>query len=296
MTKTPENFVPSNGQMICYDSFGDRDAAPMLLIMGLGAQMTLWDEDFCEALAQRGFFVVRFDNRDIGRSSRIDKLVKVDLPALLMAQMQGKPINVPYTLRDMAADAAGVLDALNIPAAHIVGASMGGMIAQEMAIHFPQRVRSLVCIMSSTGAPGLPGPTPEAAAVLMGTPPQTREDYITQFKRTWKVLRAGDFPRDEARDEQRAASFYERGLNPPGVARQMIAIIASGDRTAALSGVTAPTLVIHGEADPLVPLPAGLATASAIPGAHMLQIPRMGHALPEEFWPEIIEAIAGHCR
>jgi pimeloyl-ACP methyl ester carboxylesterase len=292
---TPERFVEANGIRLCYDTFGNVGAPPLLLIMGLGAQMTLWDDDFCAQLAARGFFVVRFDNRDIGRSGRIDIPVTLDFPALIMAQMHGKKIGAPYALRDMSDDAAALLDTLDIAAAHVVGASMGGMIAQEMAIHHPSRVLSLVSIMSSTGAPGLPGPAPEAAAVLMAPPPATRDAYIAQFGRTWKILRAGSFPEDEARDPERAAQFYDRGLNPPGVARQMLAIFASGDRTSALGRVTAPTLVIHGEVDPLVRIEAGRATAAAVPGAKLVTIGNMGHALPMAIWPQVIGAIAAHC-
>ncbi|HTZ71828.1 MAG TPA: alpha/beta fold hydrolase [Acetobacteraceae bacterium] len=293
--RTPEAFVAANGLRLCTDSFGDPAAPKLLLIMGLGAQMTLWDDDFCAGLAQRGFHVIRFDNRDIGRSTYIDAPAKIDFPALLMAQAQGKPIAAPYLLRDMANDAAGLLDALNIEAAHIVGASMGGMIAQELAIHAPRRVRSLVSIMSTTGHPGLPGPSAEAAAVLLAPPPLTRADYVAQFQRAWKVLRAGSFPEDEARDAARAGGFYDRGLNPAGVARQLLAIFASGDRTAGLATVRAPTLVIHGDVDPLVPLEAGRATAAAVPGAKMLTVPGMGHALPMPVWPAVIDAIATHC-
>jgi pimeloyl-ACP methyl ester carboxylesterase len=290
-----EKFVTANGLRLCHDSFGVRTAPPLLLIMGLAQQMILWDDDFCEQLAARGFFVVRFDNRDIGRSDYIDTPMKADFPSLMMAHMRGEPVDAPYRLRDMADDAVGLLDALGIASAHVVGASMGGMIGQEMAIHHKARVRTLVSIMSSTGQPGLPGPTPEAAAIMMAPPPATREDYIAQFARTWNVLRAGRFPKDEARDAERAARFYERGLNPPGVARQMLAIFASGDRTAGLAGVTAPTLVIHGNVDPLVPLAAGEATAAAVPDAELLVVPGMGHALPMPIWPVIIDAIEAHC-
>jgi pimeloyl-ACP methyl ester carboxylesterase len=293
--RSPETFVQANGLSLCYDSFGDRADPPLLLIMGLGAQMGMWDVDFCEQLAARGFYVVRFDNRDIGRSSRFETPVQPDFAALMMAHMRGEPITAPYTLRDMANDTAALLDALAIPAAHVVGASMGGMIAQELAVHHPARVLSLVSIMSSTGRRGLPGPTPEAAAIMMQPAPATRAEYIAQFQRTWKVLRAGSFPADDARDPDRAAHFYERGLNSAGVGRQMLAIFASGDRTAALAGVTAPTLVIHGDADPLVPHPAGIATAAAIAGARMLTIAGMGHALPVALWPQIIDEIAEHC-
>ena len=292
---TPEAFAPSNGLRLCYDTFGDAAAPPMLLIMGLGAQMVLWDDEFCAALAARGYYVIRFDNRDIGRSSYFEEVAKIDLPALMMAQMQGKPITSPYTLRDMADDAAGLLDHLGIAAAHVAGASMGGMIAQEMAMNHASRVRSLVSIMSSTGSPALPPPAPEAAAVLMAPPPSGREEYIANFCRSWKVLRADSFPVDEARDPARAARMWERGLNPAGVARQLLAIFAGGDRTARLAGVTAPTLVIHGTPDPLVRIEAGRATAAAIPGARLLEIGNMGHAIPLAIWDEVTDAMAGHC-
>jgi pimeloyl-ACP methyl ester carboxylesterase len=296
ITRTAEAYTDANGLRLCYQTFGDAAAPPLLLIMGLGAQMVLWDDEFCAGLAARGFYVIRFDNRDIGRSSYLDGAVQVDLPALLMAQMQGKPISAPYKLADMAADAVGLLDALGIESAHVAGASMGGMIAQEMAIRFPARVRTLVSIMSSTGAPGLPQPTPEAAAVLMAPPATTRDGYIENFGRSWNVLRAGSFPDDEARDPSRAARMWERGLNPAGVARQLVAILASGDRTAALANVTAPTLVIHGIPDPLVRIEAGRATAAAVPGAKLLELSNMGHALPMAIWPDVIGAIADHCR
>ncbi len=292
---TPEMFAPANGLNLCYDTFGDPKAPPLLLIMGLGAQMILWDEDFCSQLASRGFYVIRFDNRDIGRSSYFSEIVKIDLAAFAMLQIQGKPIPSPYKLRDMAADAAGLLDHLGIESANIAGASMGGMIAQEMAVHFPTRVRTLTSIMSSTGNPALPGPTPEAAAVLLGAPPVGKPAYIDTFCRNWKVLRAGSFPEDEARDPIRADRMYDRGLNPAGVARQLLAIFASGNRTASLATVRAPTLVIHGVPDPLVRVEAGRATAAAIPGARILEIARMGHALPTAIWPEVIGAIADHC-
>ena len=288
-------FAPANGLRLCYDSFGDPTAPPLLLIMGLGAQMVLWDDEFCTQLAERGFWVIRFDNRDIGRSSYMHEVVTIDPAAIAMAQLQGKPIASPYKLRDMAADAAGLLDHLGIARAHVAGASMGGMIAQEMAVHFPDRVRSLVSIMSSTGDPRLPPPTAEATAVLFGPPPIGRDAYIETFCRNWKVLRAGSFPEDEARDPVRAARMYERGLNPAGVARQLLAIIASGNRTAGLASVRAPTLVIHGVPDPLVRIEAGRATQAAISGAVMLELDRMGHALPIAIWPQVIGAIATHC-
>jgi pimeloyl-ACP methyl ester carboxylesterase len=290
------SLVPANGIELCYDTFGDRAAPPLLLIMGLAAQMIAWDEAFCEQLAARGYFVIRFDNRDIGRSTRFPQHGTPDLMALLGQALMRKPVTAPYTLRDMAADAAGLLDALDITRAHIVGASMGGAIAQEMAIHFPDRLLTLTSIMSSTGDPSLPQATPEAMAVLLAPPPKDRDNYFESYKRTWAVLRGPGFPLDEAKDLERAARAWDRGLNPPGVARQLAAILASGDRTAALASVRVPTLVIHGSADPLVRHQGGVATAKAIQDARLLTIDGMGHALPISMWPQLINAIAAHAR
>jgi pimeloyl-ACP methyl ester carboxylesterase len=291
---TPEHFADANGQRLCWDSFGNPSHPALLLIMGLGAQMVLWDDDFCEILARHGFYVMRFDNRDIGRSAAFTNAA-VDLHDIMQRHMRGEPISAPYLLRDMAADAAALLTALGIARAHVVGASMGGMIAQEMAINHADRLLSLTSIMSTTGDPKLPPPLPEAVAVMMTPPPRDRDEYIRNFCRNWIVLRAGRFPEDEARDPARAARFWERGLNPLGVTRQMAAIFASGDRTPALQGVNLPALVIHGAADPLVPLTSGRATAAAIPGARMIEVPGMGHAIPVITWPQIIGAIADHC-
>ena len=286
----------ANGIELCYDTFGDPAAPPVLLIMGLAAQMIAWDEDFCSELASRGYWVIRFDNRDIGLSTRFPQHGTPDLMALLGQAMTGKTISAPYTLRDMAADTAGLLDALDIRKAHVVGASMGGGVAQELAIHHGGRLRSLTSIMSSTGDPSLPQATPEALAVLMSSPPKTREEYFQSYVRTWTVLRGPGFPLDEAKDLERAARAFDRGLNPPGVARQLAAILASGNRTEALKAVNVPALIIHGDADPLVRIEGGLATAKAIPGAKLLVIKGMGHALPISMWPQIIDAIAGHAR
>jgi pimeloyl-ACP methyl ester carboxylesterase len=257
--------------------------------------MILWDEAFCQKLAGHGLYVIRFDNRDAGRSSGLADPVRVDLPALMMQAMMGKPIASPYKLVDMARDAAGLLDHLGIKSAHVAGASMGGMIAQELAMTLPERVLSLTSIMSSTGARGLPGPTPEAAAVLMAPPPDGRDAYINGFCRSWRILRGGAFPEDEALDPARAARMWDRGLNLPGTGRQLLAIFASGDRTARLAALRTPTLVIHGAADPLVPLAAGRATAAAVPQAKLKVIDSMGHAIPMAIWPEVIGAITSHC-
>jgi pimeloyl-ACP methyl ester carboxylesterase len=285
-------MASANGIELCYDTFGDRAAAPLVLIMGLGAQMVAWDREFCGLLAARGYFVVRFDNRDIGLSTRFAERGVPNVLAMLAGQ--GKADAAPYTLRDMAEDTVGLMDALGIRRAHVVGASMGGAIAQELAIHHPDRLITMTSIMSSTGEPGLPQPTPQAMEVLLTPAPTDREAYFARYRQTWRVLRGPGFPLDEARDAERAAETFDRGLNPAGAARQLAAIVASGNRRDALASVKLPTLVIHGDADPLVNVAGGIATAGAIPGAKLLVIKRMGHALPISMWPEIIEAIAAH--
>ena len=293
--RTPPAFASANGLKLCYDTFGDQTAPPLLLIMGLAAQMIAWDDEFCTMLAEHGYYVVRFDNRDIGLSSRIESAGVPDVGAAFMAAMQGKPIpSPPYLLTDMANDAVGLLDALGIETAHVVGASMGGAIAQTLAIHHPQRLRTVTSIMATTGEPSLPPPTADALAVLFKPTPAEQAAYFESYAQTWKVLRAGSFPLDEARDLARAQQNFARGLNPAGVARQLVAILASGSRKPALGAVRVPFLVIHGDIDPLVPLACGLDTAESVPGAKLLVIPGMGHALPISKWPQIVDAIAAH--
>jgi pimeloyl-ACP methyl ester carboxylesterase len=290
----PQQIARANGIEVCYEIFGDASAEPMLLIMGLGAQMILWDDDFCRQLAARGFRVIRFDNRDIGKSSHLSGGKRLTAVELLKLRFLKIPVAAPYKLRDMAEDVTGLMDVLGIKSAHLVGASMGGMIAQEIAISFPQRVRSLTSIMSTTGNPKLPQPSREAAAMLMAPPPATREEFFARFAQTWKVLRVGSFPEDEALDRSRAERIFERGLNPAGVGRQLRAVLASGSRKERLRQVKAPTLVIHGTVDPLVRPEGGKDTAASIPGAKLLMIEGMGHALPIPMWPQIIDAIDKH--
>ena len=290
----PPRMARANGIELCYEIFGAEDAEPMLLIMGLGAQMIHWDDDFCKELAGRGFRVIRFDNRDIGKSSRMTGGKPLKPLELLKLRFLRIPVFAPYRLGDMAADVIGLMDVLGIRSAHLVGASMGGMIAQEIAISYPQRVRSLTSIMSTTGNPKVPPPTREAAAMLMAPPVTTRDEFIERFAQTWKILRVGSFPLDEARDRERAIRTFERGLNPAGVGRQLRAVLASGSRKQRLRSVKAPTLVIHGTVDPLVRPEGGKDTAASIPGAKLLMIEGMGHALPIPMWPQIIDAIAEH--
>jgi len=290
----PPQIARANGIDICYEIFGDPAAPPLLLIMGLGGQMIIWDDEFCKRLAARGFRVVRFDNRDIGQSSKLHGGRRLTPFELIKLRLFHIPVSAPYKILDMAKDTVGLMDALDIRSAHLVGASMGGMIAQEIALSFPQRVRSLTSIMSTTGNPRIPPPTREVAMLLMAPPPKSKDEYISRFQKTWKLLRAGSFPEDEARDVALAERCFARGLNPPGVGRQLRAILASGSRKPRLHAVTAPTLVIHGTVDPLVHPAGGRDTAESIPNAKLLMIEGMGHAMPIPTWPQLIDAIARH--
>jgi pimeloyl-ACP methyl ester carboxylesterase len=282
----------ANGIEIEYDSFGDPGAPAVLLIMGLGAQMILWDEAFCAALVERGFHVVRFDNRDVGLSTKLDHAGKPSVLAAMEAMRAGKPLDAPYLLADMADDAVALLDALGIERVHVVGASMGGMIAQTIAIRHPARVQSLTSIMSTTGDPDLPNPTPEAMRALLTPSPGERAAYIEHAVAAVRVLGSPGFPFDEKAVRSRAARSYDRSFHPAGFARQMVAVWASGSRTAALASVRVPALVIHGDADPLIPVAAGRATAAAIQGAALMVIEGMGHDLPRPVWDRIADAIA----
>jgi pimeloyl-ACP methyl ester carboxylesterase len=283
--------APSNGIELFYDTFGSASDPALLLVMGLGAQMTLWDEDFCSSLAGNGFHVIRFDNRDVGLSTKFEAAGAPDMAKV----MTGDASAAPYTLWDMADDAVGLLDHLGIAKAHIVGASMGGMIVQAMAIRHPDRLLSLTSIMSTSGNPTVGQPKPEAMAALMAPPPTTREAAIEQGVVTWKTI-GGTFPVDEPALRARIERDYDRSFYPVGTARQMAAIVTNGDRTEALKAVKVPTLVIHGEVDPLVTLSGGKATAEAIPGAELVVIPQMGHDMPPVVVPRIVEAIVANAR
>lgn len=287
-------FADANGVTIAYDTFGRQGSAPLLLIMGLGSQMVLWDEEFCRRLADRGYRVIRFDNRDIGLSTKFSHTTVPDPTAVIDMLQRGERPWLPYTLDDMAEDAVGLLEALGYDSAHIVGESMGGMIGQIMAVRFPERLHTLTSIMSSTGAPGLPPPQPDVLKILSAPFPTDRSGYIAAFIEALQVLSGPQMPVGEDHARQWAEKSYARGLNPPGVARQYTAMLAAGDRTAALKTVSVPTLVIHGDADPLMRPECGYATAKAIPSAKLKIVKGMGHTLPETAWPEIIAAIADH--
>jgi pimeloyl-ACP methyl ester carboxylesterase len=284
----------ANGIDIAYEVMGDAAAPPMLLIMGLGGQMVLWEDDFCRMLVERGHRIIRFDNRDVGKSTHFREAGLPDMAALMTAAFTGQPVSAPYTLSDMARDCAGLLDALAIERADIVGASMGGMIAQTLAIEHPRRVRTLTSIMSSTGNPALPPPNPEAIAFLLSPIPADRAGAIEHGVNMFRTIGSPSFPFEEARIRRLAGLQYERGIDPAGVLRQLAAIVASGNRTEKLGSVTAPTLVIHGKADPLVPFEAGAETAAAIPGARLEGVEGMGHDLPMSLWPRLVDWISSH--
>lgn len=289
-TSTGEELAPVGDLVLCYEEFGDPADETVLLLMGLGMQMLGWEEDFCKMLVERGYRVIRFDNRDVGRSSKLSGRVN------LLAGFAGITGSAVYTLDDMATDTAGLLDHLEIPAAHLVGASMGGMIAQKLAATRPDRALSLTSIMAGSGRRGL-STTPRLGALrmLLRSPATTREDFIEGMVAVFEVIGSPGFPPDEAAVRERAARSYDRCFYPAGTARQLMAVLDSGNRGRELRRIRAPTTVIHGADDPLVPARAGRDVAEAIPGARLELIEGMGHDLPRELWPRfcgLIDAAA----
>jgi pimeloyl-ACP methyl ester carboxylesterase len=271
---------------LCYETFGERGNSPLLLVMGLASQMVVWDDEFCEALAARGFWVIRFDNRDCGRSTILRDRPVPSRTQLLLRHTRG----AAYALEDMADDAAGLLDALEIESAHVVGASMGGMIAQLLAIRHPDRVRSLVSIMSTTGNRRVGRPSPRVLPLLVRRVPRDREGYLRDFAALYKTIGSPRYY-SEARSRALGERCYERGVHPAGSARQLAAIVTAKDRTEQLKRIDVPTTVIHGDADPLVNPSGGRATAAAIPGARLVVIPGMAHDLAPEVWGRVIDEI-----
>jgi pimeloyl-ACP methyl ester carboxylesterase len=281
-----ERFAAVNGIELCYETFGDRSDPPLLLIMGLGTQMLAWHEDFCTELAGRGFFVTRYDNRDVGRSTRFD-----GSPPPKPTRLLTRRVRTAYSLADMAADAAGLVEHLGFESAHVVGASMGGMIGQVLAINHPERVRSFVSIMSTTGSRFVGQPAAAVYPFFFAPMPRSREEYLERGMKMWKLIGSPGFPRDEAEIRDLLERSYERGLSPAGTMRQLAAIVASGNRTRDLARIKAPTLVIHGTKDKMVRVSGGRATARAIPGGRLELIEGMGHDLPRALWPRLIDAI-----
>lgn len=291
----PEASV--NDITIVYETIGSEIDRPLLLIAGLASQLVTWPDEFCRRLADAGHFVIRFDHRDCGLSSKIESGGIPDIDALMAARQEGKPVDAPYTLSDMAADAVGLLDALPLERAHVCGLSMGGMIAQVMAVEFPERVASLVSMMSSTGAPDLPGPTAEALKAMTSSPPLERGAYIEYLTGVYRAFSGGSQAFDAKTADAIGANVYDRSVYLPGFARHLAAVVATGERTEMLGRISAPTLVIHGTSDPLVPAEHGRATTEAVPGARLVLIDGLGHGLTyPSLWDEIVSAICSITR
>lgn len=281
----------ANGIQLEYEDTGG-DEPPMVLIMGIGTQLIHWPDGFVDGLVQRGYRVIRFDNRDAGKSTWLNR--RVPIRPLMMRAMLGLPIEAPYTLWDMADDTVALLDELHIASAHVVGISMGGMIAQSVAIQSPDRVRTLTSLASTPTSLFIS--QPRALAALLGPTPRSAEQAARRGVEVFRVIGSPGFFRDEADIADRSARAWERAHNPAGFARQMAAILASGSRQRALRSVRTPTLVIHGAADPLIPPEMGRMTADAVPGARLRMIDGLGHDLPPGAWPQLIDEIAAHAR
>jgi pimeloyl-ACP methyl ester carboxylesterase len=286
-----EKLAERDEVVLCYEEFGDRERETVVLVMGLGVQMLGWQPAFCEGLAERGFHVVRFDNRDVGRSTKFSGRVN------LTAGLVGLTGSAVYTLAEMAADTSGLIDHLGLDAAHLVGVSMGAMIGQTLAARHPGRVLSLCSIMSGTGHRSIrTTPHPKILRQLLRRPASTREEFVEGLIATFQVIGSPAYPPDPTRLRALVESSYERGHCPAGFARQMMAIMASGNRTKELRGISAPTVVIHGDSDRLVPIRAGRETAAAIPGAGLEVFTGMGHDLPEALWPRFLDLIEANAR
>jgi len=282
-----------NNIKIEYETIGDPILKPLLLIAGLGSQMLAWSDEMCEIFANRGFFVIRFDNRDIGLSTKFEDAGLPDFVEINAAYSRGEIPEVPYTLEDMAGDAIGVLDALNIDKAHVCGASMGGMIAQILAYRHPSRVLSLTLIMSTTGNPDLPQPKPEILAQFFAPVPSEREGFIKEMVKRGRLIH-GTFAYDEDQSREYRAKEYDRSYYPEGITRQLAAMAVPGNLKPKLAAIRAPTLVIHGREDPLNHVEAGKDIATAIPGAELLILDGMGHSFPREAIPHIVNALVAN--
>lgn len=287
--------VVVKGIQIEYRTFGNSSSRPLLLIIGLGAQMIYWDADLCKDLAARGNYVIIFDNRDVGLSTKFGETGMPNIPEIFGKLLQGEKVNPPYTLDDMADDAVALLDGLNIRKAHVCGMSMGGMIAQTIAIRHPERVLSLISIYSTTGNPEVPQPKPEIIRLLVAPPPNEHQAFIEHMLVVFRTISGPGFPLDEAWTRKIIGESYDRSFYPEGTVRQFVAILTQPNRAPALSSIKVPTLVIHGTSDPLVPVEGGRDTAKVIKGAELILIEGMGHDLPHGgAWPRIVEAIDKH--
>ena len=291
MVVSAEQVAPlDHGIDLSYQTFGDATDEPLLLVMGLAGPMIWWDEALCTMLAHAGFYVIRYDNRDIGRSTRLTQPVR---RKDLVKAFLGRPVRAPYSMQDLADDAAGLLDHLGIESAHVVGVSMGGMIAQTMALSHPTRVRSLTSIMSTTGRRTVGWQDPKLLPRLLRRTPRTLEEYIEGNMAFWLLIGSPAYPLGEDYFIKRGEDTWARGINPPGVMRQMLAVLTQPDRTRDLRSLKLPALVIHGTADRMVHVSGGRATAHAIPGAELLLVQGMGHDLPVDLFPHFVEAIRG---
>ena len=284
--------VKANGVQIEYDTFGDSSSPALLLIAGNGAQIYFWDAEFCELLVKRGYFVIRFDNRDAGLSTKFEEAGIPDFGAAIKALMEGNPVESAYTLDDMADDAVGLLNTIGIQKAHICGASMGGMITQVIAYRHPKHVLSLTSIMSMTGNPDLPQAKPETIAAVLEPAPAERKAFVEHMMNVWRKIWSPGFPFEETRARTFIEKSYDRSYYPQGAVRQNIALLANGDRRESLSTIAVPTLVIHGADDPLIPCEGGKDTALVIPGAKLFIISGMGHDMPKGVWAQITDAIS----
>lgn len=286
-----EQYAPANEIKLCYQTFGKQTDTPLLLIMGLATQMIHWDDLFCQQLADKGFWVIRFDNRDIGKSTKLSGARVPSMTKVLANQWFGKKLKVPYDLFTMAEDAIGLLDYLEVESANVVGVSMGGMIAQCMAIRYPKRVLSLTSIMSTTGNPKLPKPKKTVMLKVISPPPKDDDAFIDHSIKLWRLLHADIYDFDPLRTEDLLRRAKLRSYYPAGIWRQTCAILASADRTSMLQELTLPSLVMHGDADPLVPVECGIATAKALKNSKLKIYPGMGHTLPMSLWPDMIQHI-----
>ena len=294
--KSPVSYAKTKNLCIAYDTFGNHCDPPLILIMGLSFQMIMWEDDFCSAIADRGFLVIRFDNRDVGLSTKFDKLGVPNISKLNKEKSTNRNIDVPYTLCDMANDAIALLDFLSIKSAHVAGMSMGGLIGQLIAIHQPNCIRTLTTIMSTTNDPSLPYPKLLGSSILFTPLPTNRTSYIKRFSEILKILSGPHFPIEKLHAQKIAEKCYERGLNPEGVARQFAAAITTRSTKDKLKLVRIPTLVIHGSKDILVPVECGVDIANSVHMAELLIIEGMGHTLPRVLWPKIISAMECHMK